>query len=61
MIAPDRLMQATITLLACLIATGCTELDAFFEEEPKTCEQACEDNYIGCLEWELCSNLVYGG
>ena len=44
-------VKATISLLACLIATGCAQLDAFFEEEPKTCDEACEDTYIDCLEW----------
>ena len=24
---------------------------SLFEEEPKTCEEACEDTYIDCLEW----------
>ena len=23
----------------------------FFEEEPKPCDEACEDVYIDCLEW----------
>ena len=51
MTAPNHVMKATSTLLACLVATGCAQIDAFFEEEPKTCEQACEDTYINCLEW----------
>ena len=44
-------VKSAIALLACLIATGCAQLDAFFEEEPKTCDEACEDTYINCLEW----------
>ena len=44
-------VKAAISLLACLIATGCAGVGAFFEEEPKTCEEACEDTYIDCLSW----------
>ena len=48
---PDLVMTAAISLLACLIATGCAGMATFFEEEPKTCEEACEHTYIDCLEW----------
>ena len=44
-------MKRTLSLLECLIAPGCAGVSALFEEEPKTCEEACEDTYIRCLEW----------
>lgn len=59
MIAPGRVMKPTLALLACLISVGCTELEALFEEGPVTCEQACEDNYIGCLEWAFEIDVEY--
>lgn len=49
--APDPVMKVTIAVITCLLATGCATLGDFFEEEPKTCEETCEDVYIGCLEW----------
>lgn len=59
MIAPGHVMKLMLALLACLISVGCTELEALFEEGPKTCEQACEDNYIGCLEWAFEIDIEY--
>lgn len=52
-------MKPTLTVLGCVISIGCTELEALYDEGPKTCEQACEDNYIGCLEWAFDIDVEY--
>ena len=42
-------VRAAIVLTAGLIVTGCASVADILEEEPKTCDEACEDTYISCL------------